>query len=351
MDPRPSPPRPVTPITYRIHVPAHVAGVWSGPARAHNYGGDDMAKERIGVLGIFKKSASDFIEDDCMDSAAALSYYTIFSLPALLVLILMLVSAVMDPSDVRGGLESQMQSLMGPSAGGQVRTIIEEAEQRPSSGFLPTILGIVGLIFGATGAFGQLQKTLNRAWNVEPDPNQGGIKSFLSKRVFSLGIILVIAFLLLVSLVISAALSGMGDRLGSFLPAGLSGPVLQALNLAISLAVITLLFAAMFKVLPDAKISWRSVWPGAIFTGVLFVLGKYLIGLYLGQSNPGEAYGAAGSLAVLLLWVYYSSLIVLFGAEFTETWAEKRGEGIEPEPGAVRVRREKQRVGAGSPAR
>src|ERR671921_1635819 len=199
-----------------------------------------MATSRTGIFGLFKKSFSDFIEDDCMDSAAALSYYTIFSLPAILVLLLMLVSAVMDPSDVRGGLESQMQNLMGAGAGEQVRTIIEESEQRPSSGLLPTLLGIAGLIFGATGAFGQLQKTLNRTWDVEPDPNQGGIKAFLTKRVFSLGIILVVAFMLLVSLVISTALSGMGDRLQSFLPSGLSEPVLQALNLAISLAAITL---------------------------------------------------------------------------------------------------------------
>jgi membrane protein len=138
--------------------------------------------------------------------------------------------------------------------------------------------------------------------------------------------------------------------MGSVLPSGLSEPVLQALNLVISLGAIFLLFAAMFKVLPDAKISWRSVWVGAGVTAVLFVLGKYLIGLYLGNSNPGQAYGAAGSLAVLLLWIYYSSLIVLFGAEFTETWAqERRGETIEPEPGAVRVRREKQRVESSAP--
>jgi membrane protein len=257
----------------------------------------------------------------------------------------------MDPNDVRGGVESQMQNLMGPSAGEQIRTIIQESEQRPRNGLIPTLLGIAGLIFGATGAFGQLQKTLNRTWDVEPDPNQGGIKAFLSKRVFSLGIILVIAFMLLVSLVLSATLSGVGDRLGSLLPSGLSGPVLQVLNQVVSLAVITLLFAAMFKVLPDAKISWRSVWVGAAVTALLFAVGKFLIGFYLGKSNPGEAYGAAGSLAVLLLWVYYSSLIVLFGAEFTETWArERRGEAIEPEPGAIKVRREKQRVGEPSSA-
>jgi membrane protein len=309
-----------------------------------------MANSRAGVFGLLKKSASDFIADDCMDSAAALSYYTIFSLPAILVLLMLLVSAVMNANDVRGGLESQMQSLMGPGAGEQVRTIIQQADRKPSSGTIATILGIAGLIFGATGAFGQLQKTLNRTWDVEPDPNQGGIKAFLSKRVFSLGIILVVAFMLLVSLAISAALSGMGDRLNSFLPSGLSEPVLQGINLLISLAAITLLFAAMFKVLPDAKISWRSVWVGAAFTAVLFVLGKFLIGLYIGQSNPGQAYGAAGSLAVLLLWIYYSSLIVLFGAEFTETWAqERRGETIEPEPGAIRVRREKQQIDSSTP--
>lgn len=323
----------------------------------HRYGSaqaqptvDIMANSASGIVGLFKKSVTDFIADDCMDSAAALSYYTIFSLPAILVLLMLLVSSVMDANDVRGGLESQMQNLMGPNAGEQVRTIIEKAEQKPSGGLIPTILGILGLVFGATGAFGQLQKSLNRTWDVEPDPNQGGIKAFLSKRVFSLGIILVVAFMLLVSLVISAALSGMGDRLGSFLPSGLSEPVLQALNLLISLGAITLLFAAMFKVLPDAQISWRSVWVGAAFTAILFVLGKFVIGLYLGKSNPGQAYGAAGSLAVLLLWIYYSSLIVLFGAEFTETWAqERRGETIEPEPGAIRVKREKQRVESSAP--
>ena len=308
-----------------------------------------MAKTRPGVTSLIKETVKDFLEDDCMDSAAALSYYTIISLPALLVLILTIISAVMNPSDVRGGLEGQLQALMGPSAGEQIRTIIQQAEQKPDNGLIPTILGIAGLLFGATGAFGQLQKALNRAWNVEPDPNQGGWKNFLSKRVFSLGMILVIAFFLLVSLVISAALTGMGDRLSGFLPSGLSAPLLEALNMVISLAVITLLFAALFKVMPDAKISWRSVWVGAAFTAFLFVIGKFLIGFYLGQSNPGQAYGAAGSLAVLLLWVYYSALILLFGAEFTETWAERRGQGIEPESGAVRVRREKQRVGGLGP--
>jgi membrane protein len=256
----------------------------------------------------------------------------------------------MNGADVRGGLEGQLQSIMGPTAGEQVRTIISQAQQKPHGGFLPTILGIIGLLAGATGALGQLQKTLNRTWNVEPDPNQGGIKTFLSKRLFSFGMILMIAFFLLISLILSAALTGLGGRLGGFLPAGVSTVLLEVVNTVVSLAVITLLFAAMFKVMPDAKISWRSVWVGALVTAVLFVIGKFVIGLYLGKSNPGQAYGAAGSLAVLLLWIYYSSLILLFGAEFTQTWAERRGEGLEPEPGAVRVQREKQRVGEVNPA-
>jgi membrane protein len=303
-----------------------------------------MVNPKIGLLGILKQSFKDFTKDDCMTSAAALSYYTVFSLPAILMLIMLLVSSVMDPNDVRGGLESQLEGLMGPSAGGEVRTILQNAE-RPGGGLIPTIVGIAALVFGATGALGQLQAALNRAWNVEPDPKQGGIKSFLTKRLFSLGMLLSIAFLLLVSLVISATLSGVGDRLSGFLPSGLSEPVLHGLNIGVSLLVISLLFSAMFKVLPDAKVAWRSAWIGGVATAVLFVAGKFLIGLYIGQSNPGEAYGAAGSLIVMLLWIYYSALIVLFGAEFTETWAEKRGEGVEPEPGAIRVRREKQQTG------
>jgi len=214
--------------------------------------------------------------------------------------------------------------------------VLQHAE-RPGGGLVPTLLGIGALLLGATGAVMQLQQALNRAWEVKAVG--GGIKAFFGKRVFSLGLLLAIAFFLLVSLAVSAMLSAAGDRLGGLLPEGLSTAVLFVINLVISLAVIGLLFAAMFKVLPDAKIAWRDVWVGAVVTALLFMIGKFLIGLYLGKSNPGEPYGAAGSLAILLVWIYYSSIIVLFGAEFTQTWAERRGEGIEPEAGAVRVER------------
>ncbi len=292
-----------------------------------------MKTEPAGILGILRKTVRDFRADDCMSSAAALSYYTVFSLPALLVLILMIVGSVMDPADVRGGLARQIEALMGAGAATEVRSLLEQAE-RPGGGPLPTLLGILAVLFGATGAVIQLQATLDRVWGVQVE--RGGIRGFLLKRVFSLAMILALAFFLLVSLLVSAALSAFGTRLEHV---GIPAALLLALNFVVSFAVITLIFAAMFKVLPDARTAWRDVWIGAGFTAALFMAGKFLIGFYLGKSNPGEAYGAAGSLALLLVWIYYSSIIVLFGAEFTETWAERRGAGVEPEAGAVRVRR------------
>lgn len=291
-------------------------------------------RERLALVG---ESGKDFLDDECPTQAAALSYYTIFSLPPLLVLVLLLLGAVLDPRDVQGELERQIRMLMGPAGAGQIRTILQQAERPGSGGVVATVLGIGALLLGATGAFGQLQAALNRAWEVAPDPRQGGLKSFLAKRVFSFGMILSVAFLLLVSLALSAVLSAFGDRLGLLLPSGISATLLQLLNLALSFLVITLLFAAIFKVLPDARIAWRDVWIGALVTAALFVVGKFLIGFYLGRSNPGEAFGAAGSLAVMFVWIYYSSMILLFGAEFTQTWARRRGSGIEPERGAIRL--------------
>ena len=302
------------------------------------------------TFALVRDSAKEFLDDDCQTQAAALSYYTIFSLPPLLVLILMLLGAVLDPQDIRGHLEAQLGSLMGASATAQIRNILEQAQAPGSGSVVTTVLSIAALLLGATGAFGQLQAALNRAWEVAPDPEQGGLKAFLLKRVFSFGMILSVAFLLLVSLVLSAALTAFGGALGSMLPDGVSATLLQVLNQALSLVVITALFAALFKVLPDATVAWHDVWVGGAVTAVLFVAGKFLIGLYLGRSNPGEAFGAAGSLAVLLVWIYYSSMILLYGAEFTQAWAERRGGGIHPERGAVRVVQERKRVREGKPA-
>jgi len=284
---------------------------------------------------LLKSSVREFIDDDCPTMAAALSYYTVFSLPPLLVLLVLLVGAVMDPQDVQGSLETNLQSLMGPRAGQTVRTILEHAQLPGSGGLIATAIGIGALILGAAGVFGQLQAALNRAWGVKPDPAQGGVKSFVMKRLFTFGMILALAFLLLVSLVLSAALAAFGGALGRWLPAGFSATLLQGINFAISFGVIALLFAAMFRVLPDAKVRWRDVWVGAIVTAFLFVVGKTLIGIYLGHSNPGEAFGAAGSLALLLVWIYYSSMILLFGAEFTQVYANRYGSRIVPAANAM----------------
>src|SRR5687768_17569856 len=229
---------------------------------------------------------------------------------------------------------------MGQDVARQIETMVASAEEKASTTGVRLILSLAGLAFGATGAFVSLQTALNQAWKVEPDPKRGGIKNFITKRVLSLGMVLGIAFLVLVSLALSAALTAAGDAIFG----GLGETIGHVLNLVLSFAVITLLFAAMFKVLPDAKVAWRDVWVGAVATSVLFVVGKYLIGLYIGQSDPGNTFGAAGALAVLLVWIYYAAVIVLLGAEFTQAWVTQHGREIEPEKGAVRVIERKQHV-------
>jgi membrane protein len=207
------------------------------------------------------------------------------------------------------------------------------------------VISGVLLLFGATAAFASLQNALNRAWNVKPDPRRGQIRNFLAKRVFSFGVMITVGFMLLVSLSLTATLSALGTRLTSGL--GIPEPVLRVIDVALSFALVTLLFAAMFKLLPDAKIAWRDVVVGAVGTAIFFVLGKLAIGYYLGRSDPGSAYGAAGSLAIIMIWVYYTSMIVLFGAMFTRVWAERYGRGVHPEKGAVEFAEIEKRVEEG----
>ncbi len=305
-----------------------------------------MAFEVKSIFQLLKQSVNDFFNDECTTMAAALSYYTVFALPPLLLLVVMIVGAVMDPQDVREALHGQLGSLLGQAGGDEIRTILEKAQETktPDAGRpVAAILGVATLLVGATGVFGQLQGALNKVWEVKPDPALGGIKNFLVKRIFSFGMVIAIAFLLLVSLALTAAISAVGGVMGRMVP-GLGEVLLHVLNFVVSFGVITLLFAAMFKIVPDAEVAWRDVWVGALVTGLLFMIGKSAIGFYLGRSNPGEVFGAAGSLAILLVWIYYASMIVLFGAEFTQSWAEHRGEGVVPETGAVRVVQEERHV-------
>jgi membrane protein len=265
--------------------------------------------------------------------AAALSFYTFFSLPALLSLILIIVGAAMDPSDVQRAILTQVGDLIGRAGAEQIRTIIEHARQLDVNKPTAAVLSFLAVAIGATASFGQLQAALNTIWGVKPDPKRGQIRNFIAKRIFSFGVVIGVAFLLLVSLAVSAFLSSLGQRLTRNI--GLPEVILEFTDWTISFAVLSGLFAAMYRLLPDARIAWTDVWVGAVASALLFVVGKAVIGYYLGDTDPGSAYGAAGSLAVVLIWVYYTSMVVLFGAVVTRIWAERYGRGVRPEKGAI----------------
>jgi membrane protein len=314
--------------------PAHT------PAPVERRGTPPPQSPPRGIVAKFRlvpKAVKRFIGDDCTTMSAAIAYYTTFSLAPLLLIVISIVGLIFGREAVQHEIQGQIEGLIGRGAGGQIGAMVQNAGQHSSTGVLSAILGGLALLFGASGAFTQLQSSLNKVWRVEPDPKAGGVKTFAGQRLLSLGMILAIAFLLIVSLAVSAGLSAFGNYVSSFLPKALSGPVLQALTSLVSLAIIAALFAAMFKVLPDARIGWRDVWIGGALTSVLFTIGKFLIGLYLGHSGTASAYGAAGSFVLIVLWIYYSSMILLFGAEFTEVWSETYSGAAQPKKGAVRM--------------
>jgi membrane protein len=286
---------------------------------------------------LLKQTVTDFVQDGCMRMAAALSYYTVFSLPPLLVLLLVLLSLAMDPQDVQQLLTGQVGRLLGPAGAGQIGEVLQSADTPDLSRGMTAALGTGALLFGAVGAFVELQNALNRVWDVEPDPAQGGVRRFLRQRLVSFGMLLTIAFLLLVSLIVNAAVAAVGDGIARLLPDPFTGVVLQIMQAVLAIGVITLLFALLFRYVPDAEVEWRDVLVGAFATALLFTAGQFALGLYLGRSDPGSAFGAAGALALLLIWIYYSAIILFLGAEFTQSWASHRGSGIEPAAGAIRV--------------
>jgi membrane protein len=299
-----------------------------------------------GFLGLLWSTIYKFFSDNCSTMAAALSFYTFFSLPALLTLLLTFVGRVMDPTQVQEAIIAQVGSLIGAAGSEQVGAIISHAKRGDGPASMATLLSVLALAFGATTTFAQLQDALNRIWGVKPDPRRNQLRVFLVKRIFSFGIVVTVSFLMLVSLVLSTALAAAADRVTTLM--GAPPVVLETAISVLGFVVITALFAVMYRYLPDARIAWRDVGPGATGTALLFVLGKTVIGLYLGGTNPGSAYGAAGSLAVVLIWVYYTSMILLFGAEFTELWAERYGRGVVPERGAIAYEEKERRVNTGN---
>ena len=304
---------------------------------------------------LFKLSYQEWKDDHASRLAAALAYYTIFSLAPLLIIAIAIAALLWQHDAVQRAVLNQIGTLVGAQGQTFVAGLLNSASQ-PGQGILATIIGVITLLFGALGAFNELHNALNTIWDVEEEKVTGlwnSIKKLIIQRFLSFAMILVIGFLLLVSLIISATLTGFGTWVGGLFP--FQEVILQIINLVISIGFITVLFALVFKFLPDAEIAWRDVWIGAFFTAILFSIGKTLIGLYLGSTAVATTFGGAGSLVILLLWLYYSAQILFFGAEFTQVYANRLGsriveEGYEQIPAGGRTIRSIPVPGARKPA-
>jgi len=278
------------------------------------------------IWSTLKETLQDWSDDGAARLAAALAYYSLLSLAPLVVIIVSVVGFFVGPEAARGRVAGQLGGVVGAEAAQGIQTVAAHA-QSPSAGVVSTIVGIVTLFFGASGVFGELQASLDTVWEVEPKKGRG-LWGEMKARFVSFTMVLGVAFLLLVSLIVSSLLSAVGKFLSGALPGGET--LWQVVNFAISFGVVTVLFALIFKVVPDARVQWRDVWGGAAFTAALFTLGKHLLVLYLGKAAVGSSYGAAGSIVALVVWVYYAAQILLIGAEFTQVQARHRGRQITP---------------------
>ena len=275
---------------------------------------------------LIKETYLRWSDDKVPRLGAALAYYTVFSIVPLLIIVIGIAGLVFGEEAAQTYIMTQVQSLVGPQSAEALEEMLKTAN-KPSYGYTATGIALVTLLVGASGVFAQLQDALNDIWKVEPKSGRG-IVGLIKDRFLSFLAVLGTGFLLLVSLVVSAILSAAGKFVSGWLPA--PEAVLHAVNLVVSFAVITVLFAMMFKFLPDARIDWNDVWIGAALTSLLFTIGKFLISLYLGKADIGSAFGAAGSFVIVLVWVYYSSQLLLFGAEFTAVYADRFGSRILP---------------------
>lgn len=281
------------------------------------------------VWGLIRETFSDWSEDRAPRLAAALAYYTVFALAPLLIIVIAIAGLFFGETQVRESILGQVGGLIGQNGREAIDAMIQGA-RKPAAGVIATVIGVITLIFAAGGLFGQLQDALNTIWEVQPKPGLGIVQMIID-RFFAFAMVLVIWFLMLISFVTSALMAS-AVRVASAYVVGI-----QFMESAFSLALITLLFALIYRILPDVRVAWRDVWLGAFVTAGLFVIGKSLFGLYLGHSSLGSSYGAAGSLVIVILWVYYSCLILLFGAEMTQVQARLHHAPLEPTAKAVHV--------------
>lgn len=284
------------------------------------------------VLQLLKNTTTAFVDDNAFKLSASLSYYTIFALGPLLIIVISLSAIFYGKDVVEGKLTEQLSGLLGNDAAIQIQNILINAQHTHAT-TLGAVVGFVILFIGATGVFTEIQGSINFIWSVRAKPKKGWLK-YLLNRLLSFSLIVGLGFMLLVSLIVNALLALLSKNLTERFPHFPIG-LFNLTNSLIILTVITCLFAVIYKVLPDAIISWKDAWIGSIFTAGLFLVGKFLIGYYLGKSNLGVTYGTAASVVIILAWVYYSSLILYFGAEFTKVYALHSGEGIRPKQTAV----------------
>jgi membrane protein len=281
---------------------------------------------------ILARAGDNFSEDNCFKLAASLSYYTIFAVAPLLIIIITIVGVIFGRDAVQGKVYTQIQTLVGSDAALTIQDIIANVQQSHNTA-IGTVIGAVVLFVGATGIFTEIQGSINFIWSVKAKPKKSWVK-YLINRALSFVLVLTLGFLLIIILISSTLLSLMSDKLTKSFPNG-TVYLLNTVNIVLPVVVITGFFIVIYKVLPDAIISWRDALVGSAFTALLFLAGKYLIGIYLGKSELGMNYGTAASIIVILTWVYYSALILYFGAEFTRAFALESGHGIRPKSTAV----------------
>ncbi|MEX0741769.1 MAG: YihY/virulence factor BrkB family protein, partial [Phycisphaeraceae bacterium] len=317
-------------------IPAKAGAMW-GTGCAYTLGSGERGKQMQikRWWGVAKEAGSDWLAHGAMMHAAALAFYAMLSLAPLVVLLLAVVGMVWGQQAAEGELLNQTREMVGEDGAQMIQTVVKESDN-PSARNLSAILGLVMIIVAATGVFTQLQTSLNTVWSVQR--KSGTVTGVITTRLIAFGLVLLIGFLLLISMMLSAVVTTMAQYAQDWMPAGMPTFVPYLAELSVSLVVITVLLGMIFKYLPDVEVAWKDVLAGAFAAAVLFVIGKFLIGLYLGMAGVGSAYGAAGSLVVLLVWVYYSALILLLGAELTQVYVRRMGDGVKPAAHAERVR-------------